>query len=195
MVKIKPGWQFAPDKLEQWLEEMERQGYNLFRIDWGGIRFSFTRGRQRQVKYCVDFQRGVDKKYYDIHQEAGWEPVYLKRSRLLGESWTIWAKEYTGDGEPPSLYSDSHNTIKHARRVAIYHSCFFIPLGIILSMGIVLSMNFELDLQILFEESMLGLPWISFTLRFLAILLCFNHTLKGWLYYHRVKNSTRVDNY
>lgn len=48
-------WVYSPDKLEQWLETMEEQGYNLVQVGSYARSFWFEKGSPRKVKYSVDY--------------------------------------------------------------------------------------------------------------------------------------------
>lgn len=113
IVKRKFGWTSSPDKLEQWLEAMEAQGFHLHQVQRN--KFYYTRSRQRRMKFCVDYQLLTDQPYYSIHTEAGWTPIYTGHSHL--GTWTIWAQEYQ-DSPPPSI-NDCKTQRKTALQVAL----------------------------------------------------------------------------
>ena len=46
--KIKLGWFYSPDKTEEWLENMEMKGYNLYRMSRSGTTFYFIEGRTKK---------------------------------------------------------------------------------------------------------------------------------------------------
>ena len=50
IVKRRFYWHFEPDRLEQWLERMETQGYHLHHVNKLGICFFFIRDVSRRVK-------------------------------------------------------------------------------------------------------------------------------------------------
>jgi len=183
IVKWKPGWQYSPDKLEQWLEQMELQGYNLHRVGRPGARFIFTRGSSRRVKYCVDYQNISDRSYFDIHREAGWKPVYTTSLGGLTR-WTIWSQEYNEGGEPPRLYSDRGHLLKHARRIAVTHSCLFLPL---IALYI---WNLSFMIERFRASTVYNLDWFSFTALAFASIVFGIMTIKTWLYYRRLKKRT-----
>jgi hypothetical protein len=122
--KIKLAWMYAPDKVEEWLEDMEMQGYNLFRMNRFGNSFYFIKGEPRTIKYCVDYQNFVNDSYFEIHKTNGWEMIFTNRSTLT--KYTLWRKEYTD--EKPELYSDKIHILKHARKQCLLYCILYIPL-------------------------------------------------------------------
>lgn len=118
VVKRKLGWMYSPDKLEKWLEAIEEQGYNLYRVGKNGTTFYFTIGRPRKVSYCVDYQNFADESYFAFHRDGGWENVYHSKAAL--QKWTIWSREYTNEEERPQIYSDKTNHLKYARNYFLF---------------------------------------------------------------------------
>lgn len=116
IVKWKIGWVYAPDQLEKWLEGMEEQGHNLYRVSDSGAVFYFMKGESRRVSYCADFKHRADRSYFNIHREAGWEIVFISSS--LFQKWVVWSLDYLEGEERPQLYSDRFNQLKLARRIA-----------------------------------------------------------------------------
>ncbi|MBP3041209.1 DUF2812 domain-containing protein [Bacillaceae bacterium Marseille-Q3522] len=102
IVKRKFSWIYAPDKLEQWLETMEKQGFNLYRVNGSGTDFYFFIGSPRKVSYCADYQNISDESYYQMHRDAGWKDVFRSFSSL--QKWTIWSCTYSEGEERPRLY-------------------------------------------------------------------------------------------
>ncbi|QKY70724.1 DUF2812 domain-containing protein [Lentibacillus sp. CBA3610] len=179
--KWKFGWNYEPDKLKQWLEKMEQDGYNLVRISMAGVRFHFVAGKPRNVSYNADYQTTRNQNYFAIHKEAGWRLMYTSGS--FQTKWAIWAKEYQDSEEPPQLYSDSKHMLKHARSVTITHLAIFSPLiamyiGLIV-MNIHLAQTGGIDTLSWFNTILFGIVIIEFG------LIC----LKSGLYYRRMKQK------
>ncbi len=183
IAKWKPGWQYAPDKLEQWLEQMELKGFNLYRVGLAGVRFIFARGSSRRVKYCIDYQNTSDQGYFDIHREAGWKPVYTTSLGGLTR-WTIWSQECKEGEEPPQMYSDRGHLLKHARRIAVTNTCLLIP------MIALYLWNLNLMVERLHQSPADNHDWFSLTVFAVGILVFGILTVKTWLYYRRLKKQT-----
>ena len=122
--KIKLAWTYAPDKIEDWLEDMEMKGYNLVSINWLGTTFNFIKGESRTIKYCVDYQNSVNDSYFEIHKSNRWEMMFTSQIPLM--KYTLWRKEYTN--ERPEIYSDKRQILKHARKQCLLYCVLFIPI-------------------------------------------------------------------
>lgn len=104
-------WGWEPEKIENWLEEMEAQGWH---VDYGmgiGTTFQFTRGEPRKVRYCADYQNKVTPEYSRIFHDVGWELVYS------GMGWYIWGMPY--ETERPEIYTDMEATIERNNRLML----------------------------------------------------------------------------
>jgi len=181
IVKRKLAWMYSPDKLEKWLEEMEEQGYNLYRISEIGIAFFFTKGSPRRVRYCVDFQNVATQSYFDMHTEAGWKLIYTSFTSFT--KWMIWSREYAKCEERPQLYSDIFYLLKHARQVVVTHSCIFIPFIVAYGFIIKLHLNNVLKYAVEFD-------WTIFFMLGGIIILFGSYIVKILLYYRRLKQQT-----
>ncbi|MFJ7727619.1 DUF2812 domain-containing protein [Neobacillus sp. NPDC097160] len=181
IVKRKLGWMYAPDMLELWLEKMEAQGYNLYRISKTGTTFHFLIGSHRRVSYCADYQNIADESYFDIHRDAGWKSVFNSFGSI--QKWSIWSREYSEEEERPQIYSDKTNQLKHARKIAISYSCLFLPLIIVymfnLGLGFELMKNNHPDPQRIF----------TIIVMLLAILSFGSYSIRTWMYYRRLKKQ------
>ncbi|MFZ7943553.1 DUF2812 domain-containing protein [Neobacillus sp. 19] len=177
--KRKLGWMYAPDKLEQWLEKMEDEGYHLYRVSKTGTLFYFLKGHSRKISYCADYQNISDESYFDIHQDAGWKKMFVSFGSL--QKWTIWSREYPKGEVKPVIYSDKTNQLKQARKVAIVYTCLFLPLILIymvnLGLGIELMDDYKLDSQHIF----------TIIVMVLAILTFGSFSVRTWMYYNRLK--------
>ncbi|MBZ9688825.1 DUF2812 domain-containing protein [Clostridium estertheticum] len=122
--KIKLGWFYSPDKTEEWLENMEMKGYNLYRMSRSGSTFHFMNGEPRNVKYSLDFQITVNDSYFEIHKTNGWKMIFTSFSSFTKH--TLWGKEYSD--EKPALYSDNSHIIKHAKKQCMVYCMLFTPL-------------------------------------------------------------------
>ena len=125
--KIKFAWTYAPDKIEEWLEDMEMRGYSLSGLSRLMTTFYFIKCEPRTIKYCVDYQNFANDGYFEIHKSNGWEMIFT--SKLALTKYTIWRKEYTDD--KPELYSDKSHILKHARNQSMLYCMLYIPFIII----------------------------------------------------------------
>lgn len=124
IAKTKFAWFYSPDKAEEYVENMEAQGWNFYRFDKFGKTFYFLKGEKRKVRFVVDYQNYISDEYLQSNIEAGWKLQFKSHSKITG--YVIWLKEYEGD-EPPEFYSDGDSMLKYARRTALTYVCCFLP--------------------------------------------------------------------
>jgi len=177
VIKRKLGWMYAPDMLEQWLEKMEEQGYNLYRVSRAGMTFHFFVGHPRKVSYCADYQNIADESYFDIHRDAGWKSVFHSYGSL--QKWSIWSREYF-DEDRPQIYSDKTNQLKHARKIAIAYTCLFLPLIM------AYLFNLGLGLEMINHHKLDKLQIFSMVIMLIAILSFGSYSIRTWMYYRRL---------
>lgn len=182
IVKRKFGWMYGPDRLEKWLETMERQGHNLYRVNRFGTTFFFVKGASRKVSYCADFQSMAKEGYFAIHSDAGWKSVFSSKSSLT--KWTIWARQYEEGEARPQLYSDKSHFLKHARRIAITYSCMFLPL-VAIYIGNIALMVFTVR-----NSGIEGIYLTNIILFGICILTFGSYSLRTWLYYMRLRKKS-----
>lgn len=181
IIRWKLAWHYSPDKLEQWLENMEIKGYNLQRIGKLGVSFHFSRGSSRTVKYCADYQNSTNQGYFMAHREAGWKLMFASPGSLV--RWSLWAQEYSPQDHPPLFYSDKSSLLKHARRVAFTNAGLFLFVIVVYLLNLSLMLNSylagkgELHLTILIIFGIVILEFSTFTVRTL-------------LYYRRLKKAS-----
>ncbi|WP_158540678.1 DUF2812 domain-containing protein [Romboutsia weinsteinii] len=121
--KFKPAWQYAPDKLEKWLDDMESKGYNLYKVNKIGAMFYFTKGQSRKIKYIVDYQNSTDEGYFEIHKEDGWKLNFKSIGSIT--TWSIWSKEY--DDTVPEIYTNNEDLLKYAKKTLIINTITLLP--------------------------------------------------------------------
>lgn len=180
IIKRRVAWFYSPDKLENWLEEMEAQGFNLYRIN-KFMGFFFKKGSPQKVSYCADYQYTTTDDYFEMHKEAGWKLMYNSTTFL--SKWSIWAQTYEEGEVLPQLYSDREHMLKHARRVAITHLSLFVPI-LVMYIGVILLYIFTFS-----EADMEGIMWMSFIIYGLAIIEFSTFAVKSVLYYRRTKRK------
>ncbi|MGB9936504.1 MAG: DUF2812 domain-containing protein [Methanobacterium sp.] len=112
-------WGWNPEKIENWLEGMENDGWNLSKIDFNYLRFKFEKGEARKVRYCVDYQNKVDDNYFEILKEDGWELVGNKYI-----PWYMWRKSY--ENERPNIYTDAKSLMERNNRLLITVGIFLL---------------------------------------------------------------------
>lgn len=101
------GWDI--EKVENWLEDMEQNGWSLFKFDFTMMRFKFKEVESRKVRYCLDYQMNVEDNYYELFKEDGWELVDYTIS-----PWYVWRKPY--EDNKPSIYTDTISLIERNNR-------------------------------------------------------------------------------
>jgi hypothetical protein len=101
------GWDI--EKVENWLEDMEKNGWSLFKFDFTMMRFKFKKGESRKVRYCLDYQMNVEDNYYELFKEDRWELVDYTIS-----PWYVWRKPY--EDNKPSIYTDTKSLTERNNR-------------------------------------------------------------------------------
>jgi len=101
------GWDI--EKVENWLEDMEQNGWSLFKFDFTMMRFKFKEVKSCKVRYCLDYQMNVEDNYYELFKEDGWELVDYTIS-----PWYVWRKPY--EDYKPSIYTDTISLIERNNR-------------------------------------------------------------------------------
>ena len=102
-------WGWEPEKIEDWLEQMESEGWHLYNATGIGIKFHFTHGEPKKIRYCADYQSSIGPEYKQIFQDTGWELVYSSMG------WYIWRMEYVG--ERPDIYTDIDSLLERNKRL------------------------------------------------------------------------------
>ncbi|ETT73320.1 hypothetical protein C173_12110 [Paenibacillus sp. FSL R7-277] len=179
MARMKLGWMYAPDRLEQWLEDKELDGWNLYKVGFGGTLFHFSKGRPRRMKYHADYQVVAGEGYFELHQEAGWTRLYSSPFSL--QKWTLWSRENPEHAEYPELYTDPLHRLKHARKIAISYTLLFLPMILLYSLNVSAFID-----SILRDEFTASQAWNT-SIMFLSILLFGSFAGRTWLYYRRLK--------
>ena len=94
------------ESYEKWLEEKEAEGWNLrtVKFDKESIESKFTvsgnhifeRGKERKIRYCIDYKFIVKGGYEEIFNDFGWRLV------AKGNEYWLWSMEY--EGERPEAF-------------------------------------------------------------------------------------------
>jgi hypothetical protein len=169
-------WQYAPDKVEIWLEKMAQDGYRLNNLSKLGLSFYFLKGEPYKSKYHIDYQNKTDPAYFNLNKESGWKLFFTSISRF--QNLSVWGQEYTD--KPPMFYSDSESQIKHARTFALSYSLCFYPVCLLCMFSVANN---------IYRFSYISLStMIVQNLIFLVLILEFGFfATRTVLYYFRVK--------
>ncbi len=130
---LKPGWFYAPDKAEQWVEDMARQGWVFYRFDPAGMCFYFLKEESAKLKFVVDYQNVASDEYYQLIKDEGWKLEFTSVSRTMG--FTIWTKRWDDDEEEPYFYSDIADEYARAKRMTLTFGLTF-ALMIVVCIGL-----------------------------------------------------------
>ncbi|MFD1019605.1 DUF2812 domain-containing protein [Thalassobacillus hwangdonensis] len=182
VTKYKFAWQYAPDRLEEWLGEMAQKGYQLVRVRMGGVRYQFVQDSEEKITYAVDYHGAQRQGYFDLHQEAGWALIYTSASMF--NRWCIWAKSY--EEEAPEFFSDQVSKLKHARKVTLTQVSVFAPLSLAY-MGLV-----WLTVNTAMRDGMSSLDWYSLIIYTIVILEFSIFSIRALMYYRRMKRKVAL---
>lgn len=103
-------WGWNPARIENYLEQMARQGWQTTSAYFAMMRFAFIRDEPKRVRYVMDynFQNKIEDEYMAIAEDTGWELVGIS------SGWILWRKEYKG--KRPEFFTDSQSIIDRNRR-------------------------------------------------------------------------------
>lgn len=124
--KFKFHWAWQDDKLEQWLQEMAKQGLHLQSANVFCI-YTFVQGDPADVSYRIDYANV--KKHDDcftLYQDAGWEHV----TDVVG--WQYWRKTII-NGKVPEMFTDTKSKQEKYTRLLIPLALGFLPMFLVLS--------------------------------------------------------------
>ncbi|MFA9398626.1 MAG: DUF2812 domain-containing protein [Clostridiaceae bacterium] len=184
--KNKLGWEYQPDLIEKWLEDMEYKGFNLCKVDINS--FSFIKGERKKIKYYIDSQKSPGEGYYDIYLSSGYKLV--NSDEESSKTCTIWKKEYNENEVEPIMYNDSSIGINIAKKRMLY-----LPMNIFLIIIFTATLKFIIELIINYKiitnanalkyvMYFLALPLIIF-----IIVYTFIVSMKIIKYYFRLKGK------
>lgn len=134
IAKSKPGWFYSPDKAEEYVEKMEREGWNFYRFDKMGTTFYFIKGEPRNVRFIVDYQDEISDEYLNMNIEDGWKLQFKSIARVGG--YIVWLKECENGEE--DIYTDRESLLSRAKKLALIYGLVFIPVVVIYTMLIIL---------------------------------------------------------
>jgi hypothetical protein len=106
--RTKHWWAWDFHKAEDWLEEMEAQGWRMTEVNTSGSRFTFVEDHPRKARFCVDFQPRITEEYIARVEADGWEPF------VINANWCVCRKPY--EDERPELSGDFEPLIRRNDR-------------------------------------------------------------------------------
>ncbi|SHI64637.1 Protein of unknown function [Clostridium cavendishii DSM 21758] len=180
-IRFKPLWMYEPDRIEEWLQRMAYEGFELKRILPQCI-FIFYTTDKKNLKYYIDLKKKVDFGYYNINKDAGWHNVHM--AKILGDNYTIWTKECIGD-EVPNMYTFHSERVKIAKEIYGKNFPFLILLAVI----------YPLMIKDMFSELTNGKTEIFFIIFFIMILYFFIYLIVSLIkikkYYNRILDENK----
>ena len=106
VTKFKFVWDDADHALEDWLQQMARQGLHLHSVGMMRSKFVFRRGAPAETTYRLDFRVGrASPDDLQLFADAGWEHV----DQLFG--WQFW-RAPTRAGRTPEIFTDTASRIR-----------------------------------------------------------------------------------
>ena len=57
-------WGWNTEKVENWLEEMEKNGWNLTKVDFFQVRFSFKKGKSEENEILLGLSHHAGRKLF-----------------------------------------------------------------------------------------------------------------------------------
>jgi hypothetical protein len=124
IAKTKIGWFYSPDKGEEYVEKMEREGWNFYRFDKMGTTFYFVKGEPRKVRFVVDYQDDISDEYLSMNTEDGWKLQFKSVTKVGG--YIMWLKEYYSEEDEPQFYNDSESIRKRSKKLALIYGLTFL---------------------------------------------------------------------
>lgn len=111
------GWFYAPDKAEEMVEKMAREGFKFYRFNPLGTVFYFIKSEPCRLRFVVDYQNEASDEYFAAALDDGWKLEFTSAVRM--GSFIVWSKQYCEGEEVPEFYSDKADTVSRARRTAL----------------------------------------------------------------------------
>jgi hypothetical protein len=106
--RFKWWWGWKAERIEQWLEAQEADGWNLESAGGIGVFFTFRQGEKRRMAYRVDYQTDRSDDYVQLFEDSGWELAGQ------GSGWYYWRQPYAD--VKPEIYTDMESLIGRNRR-------------------------------------------------------------------------------
>lgn len=106
-------WLSTPHGFEKWLERMERRGYSAYKIHKSGILVYFTKGKPRNISYCVI---SGDSALLARCIEEGWQ-VFYSGEAILGKTRDIAIISHLYETDSIKPFDDAKDIISNAERL------------------------------------------------------------------------------
>lgn len=181
MIKKSPlGWFYAPDKAEETVEKMAREGWRFYRFDPLGTTFYYIKQDPCKLRFVVDYQNEATDEYFAAAIDDGWKLEFTSAVRM--GSFIVWSKEY--EEEVPEFYSDMDDKLRRARRTAL-------ALGIPMVLFAVFCIIFLFKFSQIVEEEDIS-EFIFFVAMYLAVAAEYSvFGTKAIGYYMRIKKKVK----
>jgi hypothetical protein len=106
------------DKTAEWLEEMELNGYHLYRVSRVFGIFYFVKHPPRKIKVFIENIKHPDQAHVHQKTQEGWTLLYY--SSYIGEYQNlIWSKQY--DDVVPEFNCDIKKALNRAKTVMLWN--------------------------------------------------------------------------
>lgn len=104
-----PWFAWNVERIENYLEEMAADGWHVERVGFSQLWFRFTKGDNKKIRYCADYQWKPTEEYKQILVDDGWELIDCF------SGWMLWRKSYNNDR--PHLYTDRASLVERNNRI------------------------------------------------------------------------------
>jgi len=108
---FKPWFAWKPERIEDYLEEMAAEGWQIDRVAMSLMWYRFEQSELQRIRFCADYQWKPDEEYEIILQDDGWTKV------AQNSGWLLWKKPYTN--ERPELYTDKQSLVERNRKIIL----------------------------------------------------------------------------
>jgi len=112
---FKPWFAWKPERIEDYLEEMAAEGWQIDRVAMSLMWYRFEQSELQRIRFCADYQWKPDEEYEIILQDDGWTKV------AQNSGWLLWKKEY--EKVRPQLYTDKQSLIDRNRKIILVIGC------------------------------------------------------------------------
>ena len=167
--KFKPGFFYAPHKVEKYVEAMELKGFRLRGNSSLVPMITFRRGEPRLAKCCVDIQRKASNEYFQLYKDSGWELRYKDYDGFY--EIIIWVKEYEKGQEVPHIYSEDISKYKNSKRLLIWHSVFTVAFLTLLFINVINDITRGNGLYKIFLNCFILICWLYYYSRTVAYFI------------------------
>ena len=104
-------WSWDFRVIEDYLEEMAMNGWQLKNVGFGMVIFYFNKSKPKKIRYCVEYNPSFKPDYHLLLADDGW--------KLMGQKsgWLLWEKPYNNKRpeiftEPDSLINRNNKLLK-----------------------------------------------------------------------------------